>query len=299
MVEMEYRQKMQLLSKIVNDNIRDYMNRDSTFFTKEEDFHVTSQLICNNHEVFHKIFEKNAPIRKCVISSFFHYKNFDRAYEFLEGDYIKMSALSNYDDEEKGDDVKEYEYFLEKTCILTDKSQIDCKKNGLYVFCLTEDNSTEKFWNDYANGGKGLCLEMEIIDKMSNEYGYMYNLNDICYDDGKKLKFFFRMQSEISEELNGHLIMSGLVKFAALFKRKKYSDERETRLLIDWNEYKNDLKNIFSFECCGTKKFLKIPFNNDLFSIKIKSVTLGKNLNDYQRKKIETLLTQKEIKVIK
>ena len=297
---MNYRQEMSKISGIVNKHIAEFTKVDSSIITSDIDFTKAGQLLSlNNLDIFFKVFNIKVPSLKNSTKSFFHYKRFDRAYEFVEKDFIRLSALSNFRNVNNGDDIKEYEHFFDVAKIGTNQSFVDQQKDNYFIFCLTEDNCTERFWKEYADDKKGLCLELEIIDKQSP----MFDLNKICYDDGLEFQFFADMQNEIHSTFGKYLLTQGLSKFAAFYKRKTKEDgsegfawERETRLLVNWGMYANQLKD-FSFENYNGYKSLQIPFDNSLFSINLKSVTLGENLTPDQKQKIENLLKQKNITI--
>ena len=139
------------------------------------------------------------------------------------------------------------------------------QKDNLYIFFLTEDNKTERFWNEYVNNHKGLCLEFEFSDK--RYLWHLFELRKICYDDGDSFHFYSSMQDEIFSRLGKYLLTPGLAKFGALYKRKtKFNWELETSV-FDWQLYQLDLKNnSFITQTFGSKKFLKIPFDNNLFT---------------------------------
>jgi hypothetical protein len=325
MVKMDKRQKMKKVSDIVNEHIADFTAKDKTIKTNEFCFVEGSGLILvginsnvDNEDVdtitkaeteegvrsFDKIFNIKAPDQKRVNKSFFHYKSFERAFEFVENGYICISALSNYSNINNGDDIKEYEHFFDVVKIGTDKSFIDQQKGDLFVFCLTENNQSDFLWENYADKNKGLCLELFFEPKCpsKNLLFNMYDLRKVCYDDGKEFQFFADMQKEIIHNTFGqYLVMPGLAKFGALYKRKvdnnrKYYEEQETRLLINWKSYKEKLDKYFTIEKDNEKVFLKIPFENELFTIKIKSIIIGKNVDNLQKQKIKDLADKKNIK---
>jgi len=282
------RQTMQELSNIVNKHITTLTIRK----TSESDFVSGKQLFSlygDKMDIFFEIFNAKASIQKCIPQSLFHYKKYDRAYEFVKNDYITSSALSNFTDKMK-DDITEYEHFFDVVNIGTDNSFIDSQKDNIFIFCLTDDNFTERFWKEYADDSKGLCLELEITYKPCDIW---YDLNRICYDNGTEFQFFTEMQNEIYETFGKHLLIDGIAKFGALYKRKSFDWERETRLLFQ----KNHVNNMFTVTESNNKKYMTIPFDNQLFSINLKSVTLGKNLTVSQKTEIENLLIKKNIKL--
>lgn len=294
---MDYKTKLNTVKEIVNRHIANFTATDSTIITTEQSFVISdsTELLHfeSNDKTFDKIFNLKAPNQKTIIQSFFHYKSFDIAYKFVEEDYVTASALSNFVG--VTDDIQEYEHFFEVTNLDYKKSFIEEQKDNLYIFCLTEDNKTERFWNEYVNDHKGLCLEFEFIDK--RHLWHMFELRKICYDNGSDFIFYASMQNEIFNVFNKYLNTPGLSKFGALYKRKtKFDWEKETRLLFNWGLYNADLiKNSFGTQTFGLKKFLKIPFDNNLFTINLKSITIGKNLDPIQQSKIKELADKKAI----
>jgi hypothetical protein len=293
----------QKASDIINEHTAEFRKIDSSIIvTEADDFRVINQAIFFNQEgvdpVFYKIFTIKAPIQKSVKKSFFHYKSFDFVKEWISGEYITLSALSNFADINNGDDIKEYKHFFDITmkCCMK-KDMIESRKEELYVLCLTENNTDEWFWKKYDKNNDGVCLEIEIIDKMS-EQSELYSLNKICYDNGNDFQFLSDIQCEIYSECEKKLIPPGHTKFAALYKRKdQFELEKETRLLIDWStEYVNRLESFCNPYISNGKKYLKIPFNNPLFNIKLKSITFGKNISPSKIREMEELLAKHGIR---
>jgi hypothetical protein len=305
------RKDYQKVSKIVNEHIADFTRNDASIITNEFCFSSTnnneliylrlnpavddtdSDIITEAEEgvnVFDKIFNLIAPKAKIENISYFHYKKFKYAFDFINKAYIMLPALSNFVDPQS-EDVKEYKHFFDEVVnIGTTQSFIDKQKDNFFIFCLTEDNKTEEFWNKYADKHKGLCLEMEIEHKQLDYC--LYNFNKIRYSNGNEFQFFSNMQNELHKNFGKYLCLQGLARFGALYKRPCWAWERETRLLI----HKDNV--IFEITKTDNKKYMTIPFENDLFSIKIKSVTLGKNLNYCQKRKIKKILKQKGIEII-
>lgn len=294
---MEYKDGLIKLKEIVNRHINAFTVQDASIITDEQTFLIPSSTqhlhFSGENSVFDKIFNLNAASQKGVKKSFFHYKSFDIAYKFVDEEFISASALSNFTD--SNDDLKEYEHFFATTKIPYDSSYIESQKNGVFVFCLTEDSVTERFWKEYVSDHKGLCLE---FDFQSHEHlKEAFELRKICYDDGSDFKFYSDMQDEIYSIFDRYLLAPGLAKFGALYKRKiLYSWERETRLLVNWNFYQGDLiNNSFSIFKVGTKSYLKIPLINNLFTLTIKSIKIGKHLSNLQKEKIKILADSKGI----
>lgn len=289
-----------MLKDITNRHIAEFTATDSSIVTTAKSFIVPtdSKLLyfVSNDKAFYKIFSLKAPNQKQTNYPHFHYKSFDIAYKFIEEEYVTASALSNFVG--LTDDIKEYEHFFEVTKIPYDKTFIDKQKDNFYIFCLTEDNKTERFWKEYVSDHKGLCLEFEFTDK--KHLSDLFELRKICYDDGGGFNFYSRMQDEIFLTFGKRLLTPGLSKFAALYKRKtKFDWERETRLLFNLGLYQKELmNNSFITQTFGSKKFLKIPFDNNLFTLTLKSITIGKNLEPSQKGRIKSLARIKAIPTI-
>jgi hypothetical protein len=297
---MDYKTQLNKLSEIVNRHIANYTAKEKSIITTTDTFVLSDspQLINikSDDKTFDKIFSSNAPNQKAVKKQYFHYKSFDIAYKFVDEESITASALSNFSG--VNDDIKEYEHFFEVTQIPYKKNFIDTQKDGLFIFCLTDDSTTEKFWIDYVGDHKGLCLEFELIDKMNQ--GYLYDLRKVFYDNGNQFDFYKNMQDEIFKNFNKHLPTPGLAKFGALYKREtNYHWESETRLLLNWGFYQAELSKVpFFLETYKSKKFLKMPFDNNLFTLKVRSITVGKNLDKAEKEKIQLLADKKGIKTI-
>lgn len=295
---MNYKEKLFRLRDIVNSHILDFTAHDSTIKATENSFVIpaTTELLHfeSNDKTFDKIFSFKAESQKDFDRSYFHYKSFDIAYKFIEGEYITASALQNFSG--LTDDIKEYEHFFEVTKIPYNKSFIDKQKDSFHIFCLTEDNKTERFWKDYVQDHKGLCLEFNFKNKQ--HLWHTFELRKVCYDEGSDFTFYSSMQDEIFSTFGRYLNTPGLSKFGALYKRKaKFDWEKETRLLFNLELYQSEyLKCSFSSFPIGSRKFLKIPFDNDLFSLELNSITIGKNLDPMQKEKIQKLADKKGIK---
>ncbi len=295
---MDHKEKLKLLKNIVNKHIVEFTSQDSTIRTTENSFILpnTTRLLhmSRNDNTFGKIFNLKSPDQRSSNRSFFHYMSYDLTYKFIKENFVTASALSNFAG--LTDDTKEYDHFFSVTKIPFKQSYIDKQKGGLYVFCLTEDNETEKFWKEYVNDHKGLCLEFEFIDKQ--QFRHLFELRKICYDNGNDFDFYSKMQDEIFSKFKKCLLTKGIAKFGALYKRRdSFEWERETRLLFNWDLYQADLtpKAFFTYTH-NSKSYLKIPLDNDLFSLKIKTITIGKNLDPEQNENIKKLATKKGIK---
>ncbi|MFC2185692.1 hypothetical protein ACFCT7_00150 [Fulvivirgaceae bacterium LMO-SS25] len=294
---MDYRTQLRRLSEIVNKHIAVFTSIDNTFKTTERSFNIpnSTQLIHTEwyDTTFGRIFNLKSPDQRTKERTYFHYKSFDLAYKFINENFVTASALSNFVG--VTDDIKEYEHFFNTTKIPCDKSFIDNKKKEYYIFCLTENNKTKRFWREYVSEHKGLCLEFEFIDK--KQHSDLFELRSICYDNGNDFKFYSEMQDEIFPVFDRYLLTQGLAKFGAFYKRKTLFEwETETRLLFDFGLHQTNLNNMnFSNYSHNSRKYLKVPLDNDLFSLKVKSIAIGKNLSIDQKQMIKDLANRKGI----
>lgn len=294
---MTYIEKQEKLKDIVNKHIAPFTAIDSKIITSRDSFSIpfrTKLLYFDSSDnLFNQIFNLKSLEQKKAKRSYFHYKSFDLAYKFIEEGYFTASALSNFI-LSKGD-VKEYEHFFEVTKIPYDQTFIDSQRNNLFIFCLTESNQIEKFWVDYVSNHKGICFEFEFIDKQNLSENFEFR--QICYDDGNDFKFYSEMQDEIYLNFQKYLLTPGLAKFGALYKQKnKFEWENETRLLFNWGLHQQCLTNNSISEFTDdSKRYLKIPFDNNLFNLKIKNITIGKYLCPTQTTRMKELATKKGI----
>lgn len=294
---MTYLEKHKQLKRIVDKHIAAFTAIDSSIITSEQSFSIpySTQLLHfdSNDNTFNQIFSLKSREQKKAKRSYFHYKSFDLAYKFVEEGYFTASALSNFI--HSTGDVKEYEHFFEVTKIPYDQAFIDSQRNNFFIFCLTESNQIEKFWVDYVSDHKGVCFEFEFVDKQN--LPYTFELRQICYDDGNDFRFYSEMQDEIYLNFNKYLLTPGIAKFGALYKRKNIFEwEKETRLLFNWGLFQQDLiNNSISEFTYDSKRYLKIPFDNNLFTLKIKNITIGKNLSFSQTTMIKELANKKGI----
>jgi hypothetical protein len=269
---MTYTKKMIQLERIVNKHIAAFTAKDVSIMTHKQSFLIpnSTQLLYldNNDNTFSQIFSIKSPEQKKIQRPYFHYKSFDLAYKFIDEGYFTASALSNFihsTGDIKKSDIKEYEHFFEVTKIAYSQTFIDSQRDNLFIFCLTEGNQIERFWVDYVSDHKGICFEFEFIEK-PNLQPYIFELRQICYDDGSDFKFYSEMQDEIYSNFNRYLVTPGIAKFGALYKRKNLFEwEKEARLLFDWGIYKAKLtENSIAEFTYASKRYLKIPFESHL-----------------------------------
>jgi hypothetical protein len=281
------KQELEKIVGIVNKYIKGY-----GLSITENDIKNTSStdLIYLKNDVIEQIFSRKAVSQKGINRSYFHYKSFDLAYDFIDNEYITLSALSNFSG--LTDDLLEYKHFFDTIGIGTSTDIIKEYKNNFFVFCLSEDNNTDRFWEEYAKSKTGLCIEFMIVPTSDAGLNSQFELRTICYDDGQDFYFYRDMQKEVEgSKIKKGIAPNGIAKFGALYKRKaQYNWERETRLFFNnylYSKYYSN-KNLSVIDI-NKKKFLKINFNNDYFILTVKSVKIGKNITPDNRTKIIAL----------
>jgi hypothetical protein len=247
----------------------DKLSIRSDFIRSEDDFQVG--------------FGIKAP--KANEPSYFHYKKFESAYDFIDKKYIRLSALSNF--VAPFGDEKEYEHFFEVVNMGFSKSFIDEQKNELCIFCLTNDYTNECFWKKYTEDYNGLCIEMDFKFEGKEELIDKFEFRKVSYDDGSDFRFYAELKDRIYAKYKKLPLPNGIAKFAAFYKREQYKWENETRLLIDKRNWGKKT----------SENFLEVPFENELFTIKIKSITVGKHLTPCKKEKIMELASQRGIPI--
>lgn len=289
------KQELKTIVDIVNKYTIDY----GLSISENEIINASSDLIHLENDIIEQIFSRKAVSQKTVHRSYFHYKSFELAYDFLDKEYITLSALSNFSG--FNDDLLEYQHFFDTIEIGSSTEFIENSKDNFFVFCLSEDSSTDRFWEEYANSKTGLCIEFRITPT-SNPYFYdKFELRRICYDEGNDIIFYRNMQREIRDsKIRKGIASNGIAKFAALYKRKvKYSWERETRLLFNNYLYSEEYKDRnLSIMVIDNKKYLRINFKNDYFIITVNSVKIGEKITPENRAKIIDLTNRKGISLI-
>lgn len=284
---------MKSLIQFVNNSISEYIKKDPSLEFSVYDPPIRINSIKNRYlnTKFSRIFAILAVEKRAEHRSFFHYKNFKYGYQILEENKINASALSNFTD-----DLEEYRHFFKATGIPFEADTIEKRKDELFAICFTEDNSTGRFWKEYADESKGICIEFTIETTSDHQLNYEFDLRNIFYDERDHFQFFRDIQNEIRNKFGDFAPPIGASKFSAFYKLKANFDwEKETRLFLNWECYKKSLETEFRCVKFDSKIFLEVPFKNKWFSLNIKSVKAGKNLTPEQLIKLNDLTTRKGI----
>lgn len=186
-------------------------------------------------------------------------------------------------------DHTEYSEFFKRIDVkyIMDKN-FDADKKNKYVFCFTKNWRTERFWREYADDYKGVCVGFRFIVKKNspqfNETGIDGILiRDVYYDSGYDFEFINKLRYEFLKHFNKELFLSGSSRFALFYKREKFKWEDETRLLINTSVsnkiFKNNLvgKEEFYGENDQKRFFFNLNTDNCLFKLEITEIIIGKN----------------------
>ena len=223
---------------------------------------------------------------------FYHYKSFQYGKGILNSSTFTFSALANY--KEPLQDIKEYEHFYELIKMKPAEGFIENQKSDIFITCLTYEKNNAKFWEDYADHNKGICIEFSIINNRSESISVPFDFREVCYDDSSKIASIAKMQSEIFLIFKKYLFMESHSRFSAFYKRDNFSWENEIRAYINLANIKNMLPENFKLRKLPHNiEILQVPFDNFLFKAEILSVKLGSALTIPQRKDIISLVKTK------
>jgi hypothetical protein len=160
-----------------------------------------------------------------------------------------------------------------------------------YSFCCTRKKDNTSHFNEYADGGKGVCLGIDttVFEKYLKEtlplnlYGDYLSFQDVIYMDGQeetKVKKYLNNRLICIEELEKEFLKRHwdnilvqqkfteqiptdvLSHFKPILKIKNFEDETEVRILFDKNgfqSYKEMLKSNFDENDPIIKKILENP----------------------------------------
>gem|GEM_PF-7045182 len=235
------------------------------------------------------LFVSNSPATE-TIDTIYQYRNFERSIELLLDECFSFSALANFYKDEQ--DMKEYEHFYELTTTQPLREFILEQKRNHFISCLTDKRDDKRFWDEYTNNGKGICIEFIIRNK---HFDGLFDFRDVCYDDGTKFKIISDLQRNVynKEEVRKYVLLEGHSRFASFYKRSNYDWESEKRMFIDLTGIKNNLPKGFILNKINENiQVLKVPFVNQYFEARIKSIRFGYGLKTYQKSKLLEIINQ-------
>ncbi len=135
---------------------------------------------------------------------------------------------------------------------------------GLHILCLTNSYRKKLMWSHYGESHKGACLTIEVPKE--RVYPICYTSKRVC--DASNLDTIIAQSKRYTKKnLNCDFSVLSREKKIALLKDKKWSDEREYRIVLDKSDEEFLIKK-------DTGWFLKV---------KIKNVYLGARFADNEQ----------------
>ena len=229
----------------------------------------------------------NSPAKESI-DTIYQYRNFERSIDLLLDKCFSFSVLANFCKNEQ--DMKEYEHFYDLTTTQPQREFILEQKRNHFISCLTDKRDDKRFWDEYTNNGKGICIEFAIRNK---HFDGLFDFRDVCYDDGTKFKIISDLQKNVYKEVGKYVLIEKHSKFASFYKRANYDWECEKRLFIDLTGIKENLPKGFILNRINDEiQVLKVPFINKYFEAKIISIRFGYGLKTYQKTKLFEIINQ-------
>ncbi|MFZ4412005.1 MAG: DUF2971 domain-containing protein [Bacteroidales bacterium] len=259
----------------------------------------TTDVKLNAKDKFKKYFENVAHTRKLDFGQFYHLLKFDYALATVKSKEIQLSALSYLWD----NDPAEHTEFLRRHGFLQQivDDKIEENKNKIFIFCFSDSFRAEKAWDLYGQNETGIALGFRFVN-YSNDPAHtdLYQLKDVVYDSGYDFDFINDIQFRLIKRFKRRLFFSGLSTLSKFYKRAKYSWEREARICFDYQANENyaehfknlglpfpdefNLEKFFpkQYDSASDRHFIKVPFDNKLFKLKVSEIICGKNITDAQ-----------------
>ena len=159
-------------------------------------------------------FSSTARDRKRHPVRFYHFLKYGYALWSVEKKALQLTAMKYFE----ANDHAEYSEFL-RLCGYCNV-RIDVNKRKLFVLCLTSESESERFWTEYADCDKGvcLCLRLSKVNVKNAEY---WDMRDVVYDDGQRFSFIRKIRDAFRREFDRELYIEGVDKFARFYKRQK------------------------------------------------------------------------------
>ena len=225
-------------------------------------------------------FSSTARDRRQEQVRFYHFLKYCYALRSVEKKALQFTAMKYF----KNNDQAEYSEFLRRCGY--PKDGIDDAKRKLFVLCLTSKSEIERFWDEYADRDKGvcLCLRLSRFNVNTSEY---WDLRDVVYDDGQRFSFIRSIRDAFCREFDRGLIIDGVDKFARFYKRQMYDWETETRITFDYRLHKC-LVNVFPIKEMKNaqgqviREFIVVPFENQFYTLTLDEIICGSNVSDQE-----------------
>ncbi|WP_273326877.1 DUF2971 domain-containing protein [Vallitalea guaymasensis] len=255
------------------------------------------------------------------VGSLYHYTRKEAVISILDSQILIITNLANMNDPSEWmygltliiQELQSTEYD-KKTVNLLNKKIEKCKKEieTVYVFSCSKKKDNKFLWDNYAKDD-GYALEFRSIilnDKLNDiliEEENNYILPCSVFVDSGKVIYDSKKQKEIvkyllctideyiknetsSEQslINSKFLVAEIFEICALFKKEKYKDEDEYRMIFyNYKSLKED-KLIVNF----AKKNKRIPINKIIYNKLEKNVLLNdqkKERDNYKNLTFEKL----------
>jgi hypothetical protein len=298
--------------ELMNDIFRKYMiditldstdidignqNTDYIYFSTDREKRG-NEIILTSRDKIKQLLDNKSKSRIGDNSVMYHLLRFEHAVKIFETKEIQLSALSYLWE----NDPLEYSEFFRRTGLyhFLHNDEIFKIKDNVFVFCFSDSCRNEESWKLYGQNETGVALGFTFNNFSDNPiHEDLYLLKDVTYDNGYDFDFIIELQERLYCKYRKRLYFEGVSTFGKFYKRKKFDFEREIRLCIDFQtnrDYKEiyeqlglhmptekDLDHYFKVEYNEASKrhFIRIPFKNDLFNLKISELIIGKNV-DYE-----------------
>ena len=204
---------------------------------------------------------------------FYHFLKYGFALRAVKENALQFTAMKYFED----NDHAEYSEFLRRCGYC--KDGVDGDKRKLFVLCLTNTCDSERFWREYADDDKGVCLCLRLSDFNLNTAEF-WDFRDVVYDDGRRFSFIRNVRDEFLREFDREFYIDGVDKFARFYKRQKYEWETETRITLDFrlhqclvNEFPIHVKK--DAQGKNTREFIVVPFKNGFYTLTLDEITCG------------------------
>lgn len=299
----------------VEDIYLDPNQADLIFFATER-VREGDRIRLISQDKFKDFLDRRARTRYFDYAVMYHMLKYEYALQALENKVIQLSSLAYIWE----NDPLEYSEFFRRAGMyhFLHNDEINRIKENVFIFCFCDSCRNEDSWKLYGNDETGLAIGFRFKSFSDNPvHKDLYLLKDIVYDMGYDFDFIIEMQEKLFCRFNRRLVFEGVTKFGKYYKRGKYEYEREIRLCFDYQENldlkdvyrqfntaipaEKDLETYFEIENDEEhhRRFIRIPFNNPLFEIEVSEVICGKNVNNEQFQRLQTLVQETPIRLWK
>ena len=183
---------------------------------------------------------------------------------------------------------EQYNLFENQMCTMLKSMKFDKAMKELFYFndnirksinayCLSETSTNNTQWARYADEEKGFCIEYTLSLAIYNDF--VKNLYPIIYTKKEEINFmelFFELLNVgiNKEDLKQSAIIRKII-LSLLTKEPKWESEEEWRIILNKNQYPNNLVN-FNFAT---------------------AIILGADINDYNKRRLMNIAREQNLKV--